>query len=73
VIGGAGSNPLLAGFALIVGLLIWFNLVARIYLLAVAWIAIGMDDAGIAAIDTSLVKKAKRTSPPSAHKKDPPE
>jgi uncharacterized BrkB/YihY/UPF0761 family membrane protein len=56
-----------------VGLLIWFNLVARIYLLAVAWIAIGMEDAGIAAIDTSLVKKAKRPSPPSAHKKDPPE
>ena len=60
VIGGAGHNPLLAGFALLVGLLIWFNLVARIYLLAVAWIAVGMDDAGIAAIDTSQQKRVKR-------------
>jgi membrane protein len=83
VIGGAGSNPLLAGFALLVGLLIWFNLVARIYLLAVAWIAIGMEDAGIAAIDTSQQKRAKRinnarraqhtapTSRQSAQKKEP--
>jgi membrane protein len=63
VIGGAGSNPLLAGFALLVGLLIWFNLVARIYLLAVAWIAVGMDDAGIAVLDSSPEKRANNANP----------
>jgi membrane protein len=73
VIGGAGSNPLLAGFALLVGLLIWFNLVARIYLLAVAWIAVGMDDAGIAVLDSSQQKRvqpAAHTSRQSAQKKE---
>jgi len=61
VIGGAGHNPLLAGFALLVGLLIWFNLVARVYLLAVAWIAVGMNDAGITPSDTSHAKKIPQT------------
>ena len=70
VIGGAGHNPLLAGFALLVGLLVWFNLVARIYLLAVAWIAVGMDDAGITALDTSVGKKTTRTLRQSAQKKE---
>jgi membrane protein len=70
VIGGAGHNPLLAGFALLVGLLVWFNLVARIYLLAVAWIAVGMDDAGITALDTSVGKKTKLTSRQSAQKRE---
>jgi membrane protein len=70
VIGGAGSNPLLAGFALLVGLLIWFNLVARIYLLAVAWIAVGMDDAGITALDTSQQKRAERKSRRTSQKKE---
>ena len=71
MIGGAGHNPLLAGFALLVGLLVWFNLVARIYLLAVAWIAVGMDDAGITALDTSVGKKTTRTLRQSAQKKEP--
>ena len=61
VLGGAGHNPLLAGFALLVGLLIWFNLVARVYLLAVAWIAVGMDDAGIKPIDTRHAKNIPQT------------
>ena len=33
LLGGASSNPLLASFAVIVGLLIWFNLVCRTVLL----------------------------------------
>jgi uncharacterized BrkB/YihY/UPF0761 family membrane protein len=56
-----------------VGLLIWFNLVARIYLLAVAWIAVGMADAGIRAFDTSQEKRANitmRTSRGTAQKKE---
>lgn len=43
LVGGASSNPLLASFAVIVGLLLWFNLICRALLLSSAWIATGMD------------------------------
>lgn len=60
---GAGRNPLLAGFAVLIGLLIWFNLVARTYLLSVAWIVVGMGDVGIAPVDTShMTRTARRSS-----------
>jgi len=38
LLGGASANPLLAGFAVIIGLLIWFNLACMVLLLAAAWI-----------------------------------
>ena len=38
---GAGNNPLVAGFAAIIGLMLWFNLVMQWLLLAAAWIATG--------------------------------
>lgn len=47
LLGGAGANPLLAAFAVIVGLLIWFNLMSTVTLLAASWIAVGMTDAGL--------------------------
>lgn len=43
VLGGASSNPLLASFAVIVGLLVWFNLICRLLLLTSSWIATGLD------------------------------
>ncbi len=49
LLGGASRNPLLASFAIIIGLLIWFNLVCATILLGASWIAVGMTDAGIAA------------------------
>ena len=39
VAGSAGGNPLLASFAVLVTLLAWINLIARIMLLAAAWTA----------------------------------
>jgi membrane protein len=39
LLGGASSNPLLASFAVIIGLLIWFNLICQAILLAAAWVA----------------------------------
>lgn len=39
LLGGAARNPLLAAFAAIIGLLIWFNLVAQVQLITAAWIA----------------------------------
>jgi membrane protein len=47
LLGGASHNPLLASFAVIIGLLIWFNLICQVILLSAAWIAVGMIDAGI--------------------------
>ena len=38
LLGGATSNPLLASFAVIIGLMIWFNLICMVLLLAAAWI-----------------------------------
>ena len=49
LLGGASSNPLLAGFAVIVGLLIWFNFICQVILISAAWIAVGMADRGIVA------------------------
>ena len=40
-------NPVIAGFAVLIGVLIFFSFVCQIILLAAAWIAVGMLDAGI--------------------------
>jgi membrane protein len=58
LLGGARSNPLLAGFAVLVGLLIYFNLVATVILLAASWISVGLKDAGIDARDLSTEERA---------------
>jgi membrane protein len=58
LLGGARSNPLLAGFAVLVGLLIYFNLIASVILLAASWIAVGLRDAGIDARDLSTEQRA---------------
>ena len=40
LLAGAGRNPILAPFAIIIGLLIWFNLVSQVYLVCASWSAI---------------------------------
>jgi membrane protein len=44
LLAGAGRNPILAPFAIIIGLLIWFNLVSQVYLVSAAWSAIREED-----------------------------
>lgn len=44
LLAGAGRNPILAPFAIIIGLLIWFNLVSQVYLVAAAWSAVRDGD-----------------------------
>ena len=44
LLAGAGRNPILAPFAIIIGLLIWFNLVSQVYLVAAGWSAIREED-----------------------------
>jgi membrane protein len=46
IVGGAGRNPLLASFAVIIGLLVWFGLVCQVILLSATWIAVDMADHG---------------------------
>ncbi len=56
LLGGASKNPLLVSFAVIIGLLIWFNLICQVILLSGAWIAVTVSDDG-----TDLDPKATRT------------
>ncbi len=44
LLGGATTNPLLAPFAVLLGLIIWFNLACHAILLGASWIAVGVDD-----------------------------
>jgi membrane protein len=44
LLGVSKNNPLLASFAVILGLLIFFNFVCQVILIAAAWIKVGMDD-----------------------------
>lgn len=46
LLAGAGRNPILAPFAIIIGLLIWFNLVSQVYLIAAGWAAVREADLG---------------------------
>lgn len=44
LLASAGRNPILAPFAIIIGLLIWFNLVSQVYLVCAAWAAVREED-----------------------------
>ncbi|HSN37028.1 MAG TPA: YihY/virulence factor BrkB family protein, partial [Arthrobacter sp.] len=44
LLANAGKNPILAPFAIIIGLLIWFNLVSQVYLVCAAWAAVREED-----------------------------
>jgi membrane protein len=58
VIAGASRNPLLATFAVFIGLMLWFNLVSRVILASAAWIAVGLDDQGISVRTTTPEEQA---------------
>lgn len=45
-----GSNPVLAGSAVLIGLVVWLNLTARVTLAAAAWAAESALDAGVDAV-----------------------
>jgi membrane protein len=47
LLGGASSNPLIASFAVIIGLLIWFNFVCQVILAGAAWVVVSAKDAGV--------------------------
>ena len=59
LLGGATNNPLLAGFAVIIGLLIWFNLICQVILIAADWVFVSMKDAGVPLDKTLAAEKAE--------------
>jgi len=59
LLGGATNNPLLAGFAVIIGLLIWFTLICQVILIAVCWVFVSMKDAGVP-LDKHLAEEQAR-------------
>lgn len=46
LLAGAGRNPVLAPFAIIIGLLVWFYLVSQVYLVSASWAAVREADLG---------------------------
>ncbi len=48
LLGVSKSNPLLASFAVILGLLIFFNFVCQVILLSASWVSVALDDRGLA-------------------------
>ena len=60
LLGGASRNPLLASFAVFIGLLIWFNLICTVILVSASWIAVGMDDDGLVADATIAAEREER-------------
>jgi membrane protein len=62
LLANAGRNPILASFAIIIGLLIWFNLVSQVYLISAAWSAVRTADEH--AEGTQHKTLGSRTMPP---------
>lgn len=62
LLGGATNNPLLASFAVIAGLLIWFTLVCQVVLIAACWVFVGMRDADIPLDATEAARRAREAA-----------
>jgi membrane protein len=62
IVGGAGRNPLLASFAVILGLLVWMGLVCQVILLSATWIAVDVADHG-QSLQPKRATKSLRTPP----------
>ena len=51
------SNPLLATFAIFVGLLLWFKLIGIVMLVAASWIAISAQDRNVALLEPTEAER----------------
>jgi len=47
LLGGASRNPIVGAFATLVGVLLYFNFVCQVILIAASWVDVGMEDKGI--------------------------
>jgi membrane protein len=59
----SGNNPVLASFAIIIGLLIWFNLVSQVYLVSASWSAIREADTESGEAPRKKVLGSRRVMP----------
>jgi membrane protein len=66
IVGGAGRNPLLASFAVILGLLVWMGLVCQVILISATWIAVDVTDHG-QTLNPKPITRDLRT-PPEHHR-----
>lgn len=53
------SNPAIKAFAVLIGVLLFFNFVCQIILISASWVAVGMADAGIDARSLSPEQKER--------------
>ncbi|MEO5316056.1 YihY/virulence factor BrkB family protein [Pseudarthrobacter sp. CC12] len=63
LLGGASRNPILAPFAIIIGLLIWFNLVSQVYLVSAGWSAVREADLESGSAPRKAILGARRATP----------
>ncbi|MEO5778762.1 YihY/virulence factor BrkB family protein [Arthrobacter oryzae] len=74
LLAGAGRNPILAPFAIIIGLLIWFNLVSQVYLFAASWSVLREADLKTPGTATTTGWGARQVQPgktPVEHPRSP--
>jgi membrane protein len=62
LLGVSKSNPLLASFAVILGLLIFFNLVCQVILLSASWVSVAVDDRGL---ELGAMDRSRRPTEPA--------
>ena len=66
IVGGGSKNPLLASFAVLLGLLVWFGLICQVILIAATWIAVDVKDHGESITPKPITKSVRR--PPEHHR-----
>ena len=62
LLGVSKSNPLLASFAVILGLLIFFNFVCQVILLSASWVSVALDDRGL---EIGAMDRSRRPTEPA--------
>ena len=60
LLGGASNNPLLASFAVLLGLLIWFNFVCQVIVIAASWVAVSVADDGLVLDQVAYQQRLER-------------
>lgn len=72
LLGGAQNNPLIKSFAVVAGLLIYYNFVSQVILIAATWMAVDVGDEGIVLdekVFESRLEEARRLV--KAHEPEP--
>lgn len=60
LLGGARNNPLIASFAVIAGLLIYYNFACQVILASAAWMAVGVEDRGVVLDEAVFEERLER-------------